>query len=893
MSSPSDGEKQLAADASVGAFTSALIFNGLVGAGIFIAFGIVRHWNKKIYQPRTYLVPENVQSPELPRGPFSWITASFTVSDTILLDRVGLDAYMYLRFLRMSAILFLGFTLVGLPILLPVNLVNGEGGGGLTDFTIGNVLQSWRLWFHLLLTIFFCGATVYMLWREMLEYTRRRHAYLLSEAHSKTPQSTTILVSAIPQGLDNEEALCDIFDRFPGGVKKVWVNRHPKKLEEICKERDEITLKLENAEYNYIRSAYGKKSKGNEAGQPERPIGRTSAIPFMGPKVDLIEFYSERLSKLNKEIDEMRGSKTSSTLKSAFIQFHTQFAAHSAVQTVVHPTPFKMSPIFAEISPLDVVWDNMGLDTVIKKGRKLISLSAATALVIFWTIPVVFVSSIANISSLVKIFSFLSFLQDLPPSIVGIIQGILPPLFLAILMALLPIILTLMSTFEGHVRHSTITLAVMKKYFFFLVVNVLLVSTISGGIFNTISGVDKDFSPIELISILSVRLPGCSTFFITYALLQGLTGPFMELLQIAPLVLNFVFTQLLAKSPRQLWNIQGRLSSVNYGILFPKQTLMFSIGILYSTIAPLVLPCVAFYFTMFYFVYRHQFLYVYNTPVETGGLAFPIAVKQVFTGIFIFEVTMFGIFLAKLATLPVIPHLVLLGLLIAVTVLALVNMNEAFNPLVTYLPVALFSKDLHVDIHGNVTHGNDEKAGSNPHDEESFEGERGSVMALDRLPHRRNQSQEKAVGKQELDEVATVSSQLPAFPTPNPSEVDSASLSAKSPPFARGRPDADISPGQLRQQGQINDKEGVIDAELKRLQDQAYCHPAMYTNQKPIWLPQDLQGLVNEEIAKLSNLGILVATNGAKFDAVTAKTQVSGILYAPGEESQYRLERGV
>lgn len=44
------------AETTIAAFTSALLFNTAVGAGVFIAFLFVRHWSKKIYQPRTYLV---------------------------------------------------------------------------------------------------------------------------------------------------------------------------------------------------------------------------------------------------------------------------------------------------------------------------------------------------------------------------------------------------------------------------------------------------------------------------------------------------------------------------------------------------------------------------------------------------------------------------------------------------------------------------------------------------------------------------------------------------------------------------------------------------------------------------------------------------------------------
>ncbi|KAG0047939.1 hypothetical protein BGZ83_007108 [Gryganskiella cystojenkinii] len=893
-------------DASIGTFVSALLFNGAVAVAVFGAFCITRHWSKRIYQPRTYLVTSEVRSPELPAGAFSWITSSFKVTDNVLLDRVGLDAYMFLRFLRMSALLFSGFMLLAIPILIPLNVVNGVGNQGLTKMTMGNVSQSWRLWFHLILTILFCSATVAVLWREMKIYTERRHAYLMSEKHAKTPQSTTILITSIPKVLNNRESLFNIFNRFPGGVRSIWLNQDPEKLTKLCKERDEVALKLESAEYNYIKSAYDtKKAKkeGKEAIDPVRPMGRTSAIPFKGPKVDLLSFYTERLAVLNREIEQAQQEGASRTLNSAFIQFHNQFAAHSAVQTVVHPTPFRMAPMFAEVSPLDVVWDNLNLDTLTKKGRGLVSLAAATALVLLWSIPVFFVSSIASVDALIKILPFLKGIKDLPSSILGIIQGILPPLFLAILMALLPIMLTMMSTFEGHVRYSAITRSVMSKYFFFLVVNVLLISTLTGGFLKTFGAISKGgFSPIEVLGILANKMPGASTFFVTYALLQGLSGPMMELLQIAPLVLNYLFTTLLAKSPRQIWNVQGRLSSVNYGTLFPPQTLMFAIGMLYSTIAPLILPFVAFYFTMYYFVYRHQFLYVYQQTVESGGLAFPVAIRQAYAGVFIFEVTVFAIFLLNQANFNVIPHLVLMIILILVTILSYTNMNEAFDPLVTFLPVALFSKDLQVDQDGHVTDGKDTApVGSRIQDEEyssASANEKGAFLRTN-------------VGeKQEYDESAEVSSQLPGIPTPNNnmSEVDSVSFSKHSlQPHQQQQQQQSISP-QVSVAGIapapgifVHHPEGSIanadsvdleDPELRRLQEQAYNHPALYSRQTPLWLPVDDRGLVAEEMSRLAGQGIVMVTTGAGLDSTTGKTHVSGIVYAPGEETRYRLERG-
>ncbi|KAF8967981.1 hypothetical protein BGZ46_000082 [Entomortierella lignicola] len=889
--------QQSQADPSVSTFVSALLFNLVIAVAVYIAFSIVRHWNKKVYEPRTYLVKDEVRSPDLPPGIFSWITASFAIKDNTLVDRIGLDAYMFLRFQRLATILFTGFTLLGIPILIPINVINGQGEDGLKAMTIGNVAESWRLWFHLVLTVVFAGATVYMLWKEMLEYTRRRHAYLLSPKHAKTPQATTILVTSIPDGLHSETALFNIFNRFPGGVRSVWLNRNPKKLIELCQERDNIALKLESAEYAYIRSAYEKPKEDEDVKEPVRPFGRTSAIPFVGPKVDLIDTYSKELSKLNKEIEEERKKNTPDSVNSAFIRFHTQFAAHSAVQTVVHPSPFQMAPMYAEISPLDVVWDNMNLHIYSKKVRTVISVTLATALALTWSIPVVFVSSIASISALVHIMPFLSFLNTFPSFLVGIIQGILPPVFMAILMALLPIILTLLSKFEGHVRYSSITHAVMSKYFVFLIINVLLISTLTGGIFSTIAAVkDQGFSPINIISMIATKLPGVSTFFVTYAMLQGFSGPMMILLQIAPLVLNYVFTVLLAKSPRQIWNVQGRLPSVDFGTLFPPQTLMFAVGILYATIAPLVLPFVAVYFALYYFVFRHMFLYVFNQPVESGGLAFPLAVKQAYAGLFISEITVFGIFLIKLTDINVLPHLIILAILIIVTIVSYSSLNEAFNPLVTFLPVALFSEELHIGEDGVVTDGNNVKI----HDDEAGLVTKNQITNMDSLTLK-DQSSEKASlavlgAKQEYDETNEVSSQLPGVPTPNPSMLDSSSYSRQSlqPPTGLDRIDSrrdkPVSFAPSIHSEIITHEEE--DPELRRLQDQAYCHPSTYTQQVPIWLPLDQRGLVTEEIGRLTEMDIIVATTGAGIDPATGKTHVSGILFAPGEETNYRLDRG-
>ncbi|KAF9571768.1 hypothetical protein EC968_000214 [Mortierella alpina] len=969
------GSFQSRTDPSIKAFTTALLFDSLIALVVFVAFCIVRHWSKKIYQPRTYLVTEDIRSPELPPGIFSWITASFKVKDTELLQKVGLDAYMYLRFLRMNAMFFAGCTLLAIPILIPINFVNGNEKDSLPSMSIGNIKvnEGWRLWFHLVLTYIFCGAALFLLWREMLEYTRRRHSYLLSEKHARMPQSTTILVTGIPKGLNSEAALFDIFNRFPGGVAKIWLNMQPKDLLKLCKERDYVVTKLEMAEYNFVRSAYRKRKKNDSnLAEPRRPMGRISSIPFRGSKVDLINYYTDILCHLNQVIDQAQQSALLEPLNSAFIQFHNQFAAHSAVQTVVHPVPFRMTPMFAEISPLDVVWENMNLGTLAKKGRHTIVVIAATALVLLLTAPTITISSFANIDKLIEWVPFLSFLRNTEPWLIGIVQGILPPLLLIGMMNLLPIVLTAMAQYEGHERHTAVMLSVMSRYFLFLVVNVLLISTLSGNFIDTTKEVVKmieenKFSLNYITDRMSKNLPSVSTFFITYVLLQSFTGPVLELLQIGPLLLNFLFVRIFNKSPRQIWDVQGRLDAANYGIIFPPAILIFCIGMLYATVAPLILPFVTLYFILYYFVFRHQFLYVYHQPIETGGLAFPKAINQAYTGIFIAEITLFGYFLLRVGNSQAIAQVVLMFILILVTAVSLSNMNQAFDPLMVALPIGLFSKALHVDKDGVVTDGSDPwqkgsgyggkvehgyerldegagislvdleqrkaTSGANPTGEmrhrrvEGSQGEESRVARGNQEPSaaqgfalstRSYKSlppeghQREFLQKTKMDFLSTQPrinepDQEQWSPEDQQEQQDErsagqnqrASLWRKSVSFhdyghtevpCVGRP-ASFSPrvdtGEAPQA-----ETAPVSAELEYLQDQAYCHPAIYNRQKPVWLPLDERGLMQAEIAKLRQRGIAVATDGAVMDGSTGKARVSGLIYAPGEGARYRLERG-
>ncbi|CUA76445.1 putative protein RSN1 [Rhizoctonia solani] len=214
-------------------------------------------------------------------------------------------------------------------------------------------------------------------------------------------------------------------------------------------------------------------------------------------------------------------------LNSAFIFFNQQIGAHIAGQILVHNQPYRMAEKYTEVALADVIWGNLGINPYEARIRKAISYAATAALMVFWAIPV------SKVAQLCVRFSWMRWLCKLPDVIVGIISGILPSVALAILMMLLPTVLRLLARFEGIPRFTGLEPSLMTRYFIFQVVHSFLIVTLSSGIIAALPQLASN--PTSIPTILAQKLPEASTFFLTYAILQGLAGSAGGLLQILPL----------------------------------------------------------------------------------------------------------------------------------------------------------------------------------------------------------------------------------------------------------------------------------------------------------------------------------------------------------------------
>lgn len=147
----------------------------------------------------------------------------------------GMDAYFFIKFLRMMVRIFLPIWLVSWVILFPVTAVNTlvPGKQGLDLLTFGNVApdRQTRYAAHLILVYFFTAWILYNIKTEMSEFITERQIHLVDPEHSASAQARTVLVTGVPHKFLTERALTQLFSYLPGGVQKVWLNRlvgHPK-----------------------------------------------------------------------------------------------------------------------------------------------------------------------------------------------------------------------------------------------------------------------------------------------------------------------------------------------------------------------------------------------------------------------------------------------------------------------------------------------------------------------------------------------------------------------------------------------------------------------------------------------------------------------------------------
>lgn len=436
----------------------------------------------------------------------------------------------------------------------------------------------------------------------------------------------------------------------------------------------------------------------------ERPTHKLGAMGCFGEKVETIPWCQEEIARLTKEIDSKRGDaatdyETYKPASAAFILFNTQIAAHMAVKAHAHHEPYRMATRYVEAHPLDVIWPNLTLNPYAVKIRTAVGWAITIAIVIFWTVITGFVGIVSNVQGLATNVPWLGWLNKIGSVPVGIIQGVLPTVLLAVLNILLVMFLRFLGRVSGIPTRTGVELSLFDRMAIFQLIQNFLILTIISGVSSGIPQIVQVIThPEGLPKLLAQKIPLASTFFLSYIALQGLTGAASGFLQIAPLVIYYIKKALLSSTPRKVWHIDNDMSSVAWGTLFASTTLLTAIAIGYMILAPIVSGFAMVAFFLLWLMYKYSFLYVYDMSgaSETAGLFFPKAITFTFAAMYLEMVIMAVLFFLSQndsGSQSAIPEGAFMVVLIVVVIGFQFLFNDSYKSLYTALPLSLVPAD--------------------------------------------------------------------------------------------------------------------------------------------------------------------------------------------------------
>ena len=358
------------------------------------------------------------------------------------------------------------------------------------------------------------------------------------------------------------------------------------------------------------------------------------------------------LAVANEVVDDekVRAAADTQTLapcSNGFVVFRTTLARGIALRSS-YLRPLRVSPA---PEPRGLIHENVAAGAADVAGcnprRWLFSL-ICLCLLLFWTLPVIFFSSLTKLEALEEQLPWLNAtLTAAGPKSRELLQGFLPTLAITVFMAVLPFLLTGLATSLLRLRSkSAVSDTTTAWYVSFQLVNVLFVSALAGGVVETIDKIVK--RPGALVDLLGTAVPDTYFFFTSYLMLQAFSVYPLELVQFGALF-GKCWAARSAQTRRQRRAVVGPGTAITGG--FAKQwgyvMLSFAIALQFATVAPLLLPFGVLFFGLAGATLRHHLYFVYKFEFDGEGRVFEWVMGALCVVTIISQITLIGVFYEK------------------------------------------------------------------------------------------------------------------------------------------------------------------------------------------------------------------------------------------------------
>ncbi|KAI0016168.1 putative DUF221 domain protein [Xylariomycetidae sp. FL0641] len=616
---------------STKAFWSSLGYSLAAATLCFLFFLFLRPYNGTVYAPRLQQADGKHAPPPLEKGVLGWVQPLVKTKEQVLVDKIGVDGALFLRFTKMCRNILVVLSIIGCGVYIPLNLVqNAQNNNGAKSNVFMNLtpLGVWgeACWAHVIVSYAFDIVICFFVWRSYRVVTRLRRDYFESPEYQASLHSRTLMVTDIPEPFRTDEGVARIVDEVdPVGDPSAVIARSIKRLPELIEEHDENVRELEGILAKYLKNPDKLPSK--------RPMCKNK----QKTKVDAIDYLTARIEILKAEIaDERKKVKDMEALSYGFASYQSIMNAHevafAAKKKHPHGTTVRLAP-----KPNDLIWENLPLSRGTRRRRGFAHHLWVTLLTVVWTVPnaliAVFLANLQHLGALWPDFQT-ELYRD--PKLWGAIQGLLAPMVTTLFYMLLPVIFRRLSAYSGDISRTSRERHVTHKLFAFFLFNNLIVFSLFSTAWGYAAGIIEAQKETDVWTALKSSHPfgdvmtafcQVSPFWLNY-LLQRNFGAALDLSQLVKLCKGWLSRKLFSPSPRELVELSAP-APFDYAGYYNNFLFYFSISMVFAPFQPLVLPVTALYFTLDSYLKKYLLLYVFITKHESGGSFWRLLVNRI------------------------------------------------------------------------------------------------------------------------------------------------------------------------------------------------------------------------------------------------------------------------
>lgn len=580
-----------------------------------------------------------------PSGVFGWIRPVVSYPEDQFIKTHGLDAALYVRFLRICTMMF---GVLGCFMMLWLAPTYGTASNknrepydplkvsGVAIVSLANVPpKDWRMWFTLVSEIVLLVVLSFFIHRELAEFKRRRLQYRSDSV--RNPSNYAVLVLDIPSDGRSQNQVRDFFNRcFPGEVAEVHHVRNAGKLEKAKLNIIKTMKARECAEWSLMRA----QSKSVDTTKKEAALSKAT---------DKQHEAESRYRELMQDL-ETNAPYTSSAL----VMFHNKRAATLAASTPLWNRHDQWKVERAG-EPKAVNWPSLSIHKRTAFIRTVVVTAALTALCMFWFIPVAFLQGLANLTALseTRAFRFLRpVITSTNPTVVrilSVVEGALPPLVLTVFLILVPIVFRIAIAQERIGSKGGFESKVRTQFFVFLVFSNFVFVVLAGVFLDRLQSIINNFTFATVVGILGNAVPKQASFLMTYVLINAFMGSPLNMLNPGRLVVRPLLTKVFPATKRVIHQAEAFGVEFQFFKFYATNQVIAFITIIYSNIAPLILFVATIYFGLSYITAKCTLMYSSRQYFETGGSMQSGAWYSVLVALYVHQLSLVGVLSLKAA----------------------------------------------------------------------------------------------------------------------------------------------------------------------------------------------------------------------------------------------------